>query len=1123
MRISTLQILFLTLLVATGLANDTRAQGVLKKSATLAGSTQSISSLLETMEKAYGVTFVYSPELIHAEQSTGLPTREYTLSEALQHVLGPLRITYEVVGKNIVLNRMRPLAQTQTEVRGRVLDATGTPLAGVSVTEKDTRNGAVTNEDGEFAMTVSEATAILRFSYVGYITQEVPVGTGQLDIVLDEDLASLEEVVVVGFGTQKKTHLTGAVSQITAKELEARPVTNMGQALQGLIPNLNITIPTGNPNYTPGLNVRGGTTFSGGAMVNGSPLVLVDGIEMDINQLNPEDIENVSVLKDAASAAIYGARAAFGVMLVTTKKGTKNNRAQVTYSGSAQWNRPSHVPNQLDAFTIQDAAIKAVEMRNETPSQDMYDKLEAIRLHMENPSQYPSYFMNGEEIVWVGNTRPYEESVRDASPLQKHNINLSGGTEKTSYYASLGYMGQEGLYKINTDKYQRFNALLNLNSRVTDWFDMEYRTSFNTTTYTEPVNPAGKGGWWGAMSQEPYRNINMPIMTPADSPVGEMYTDNILSFMDYGSRNGEREETMILGASPIIRPLKGWKIQADITYKRYSFNRKQSVPELLRIDNRWNAPTNAHTNPTYVQRWKEDSDHYLINAYTDYTFSLKEAHNFYGLAGFSQEWYVYDYLGGRGEGILSPSIPVIQQTLGNEYAYDSESHWAIRSGFYRFNYDYKGKYLFESNGRYDGSSRFPKDRRFKLFPGVSAGWRISEENFFAGIKHVVNDLKFSASYGSLGNQNVSYYIYIPTYGSIAQVQHIFSDFRPLGITPPGLVDADLTWETATTLNFRTDMTLFNRLGVTFDWYHRKTTDILIAGDKLPAVLGAAAPTRNSGIMSTKGFEIEAKWRDALDNGFRYDVAFNVGDAMSEVVSFDGNPNNLLNSLYVGQKAGELWGYETYGLFQSQEEIDGAPSQNKLNSGVWYPGDVRFVDLNGDEEISSGASTLADPGDRRIIGNSTPRFRFGLNMNAAWKNFDVNVFFQGVGKRDYWIGSNLLWGATNGGVGTWEIYDQSWTPERTNAFYPAYGGKSTNVTTQTRYLQNAAYIRMKNLSIGYTLPESLSRKASISRARLYAAGLNLWEYTKVPEVFDPEMMSADYPMLRSLSLGLHVTF
>lgn len=1090
-----------------------------------------VDEVFKMIKKQTEYRFIYPQGLFRKSPKIKLQKGEIRVDELLRKSLVLDAFVFEVSDNKIITIKAKPnsVSLQEREVTGMVKDPMGQPLPGVTILLKGTKKGTSTDFDGNYSLKVPTNGGVLVFSYVGFSTIEKQVsGQDVIDVTLEESASELEEVVVVGYGTQTKESLTGAVSQITSEAIENRPVANLGQALQGTIPNLNITMPGGDLNENPSFNVRGGTSFAYNSnkdeyeFKNGEPLILIDGVQGDINLLNPEDIESVSVLKDAASAAIYGARGAYGVVLITTKKGKKNEKTRITYSSSFQWNKPSAIPDLLDAYTIQYAAIKAEELENRTPGSDMLEKLDRIEAYMNNPDEEPIYYLNdGGNIIWVGNTRVYDEAVRKSSPMVKHNLSLSGGSEKNTYYISLGYQDQDGLYKLNTDNFKRYNALVNVSSKATDWLSVDYGVQYNNSVFEEPVSPGAKGGWWTAMSQEPFRNINMPLRTPDYSPAPGMYTDNILSFMDYGASNRERKELLTLSVAPTISFVENWNIKSSFAYKSYNNRRKQVIPRLERIDVEFDEPIDHHTNPSSVEKWSTHTDQYTFNLWTEYSLSLNK-HNLYGMVGYNQEWYIYDYLGGKGEQLLSPNIPVIDQTLGNEYSYDSESHWALRGAFYRFTYNFDNKYFINSNGRYDGTSRFPTDSRYKFFPSISGAWRISEESFAEFMKPVVSELKLRASYGSLGNQNVSNYIYIPSYGTISQVNHLFGGQRPLGVTPPGLVDPYLTWETATTIDYGIDVTLWNKLDLVFDWYSRETKDILVAGDKYPAVLGTSAPTKNSGAMKTKGWELTAKWRDEVGNDFRYDIAFNLSDYESEITSFDGNPNNLLSGLYVGKKMGEIWGYDTEGIFQDQEEIDAAPDQSLINSN-WFPGDIRYKDLNGDGEISPGAGTLEDSGDRKVIGNNTPRYQFGLNLNAFWKQFDLNVFFQGVAKRDYWIGSSMYWGQIAGGTGTWEVYNNSWTPDRTDAFYPAYKAKGSNILTQTRYLQDASYIRLKNVALGYSLPAELTDKMSIGKLRIYASAYNIWEHTKVPDIFDPESMTADYPLLRSMALGIQVTF
>ncbi|MGV8138258.1 MAG: TonB-dependent receptor [Mangrovibacterium sp.] len=1090
----------------------------------LTANNMTVRKVIDQIEEQSNFKFLYRDEVIDADRRVTVEIRG-NIEEILKEIFAGTDVSYRFLENNLIA-LTNPSEQEQIKISGKVTESSGVPLPGVSVVIRNTTQGTITGANGDYVISNIPADAILVFSFVGMRTQEIPVsGKTRINVVLEEESFGIEEVVAVGYGTQKKVNLTGAVSQVGSEVLESRAITSIGQGLQGVVPNLNITFSNGSPNTSPSVNVRGGTSFSGSSFTKGSPLILVDGFESsDMNLLNPEDIESISVLKDASSAAIYGARAAYGVMLITTKQGKKGERVKVSYNSSFQLSKPVAIPDLLDSYTMQFAQNKAKELAGQSPSASDVNKLQWMREYMDHPETAPVYKTDGNSITWVGNTDVYGEAVRNWTPFQKHAVNVSGGSEKINYYASISYQQQEGLYKISTDIHNRYNVLLNLATDVNNWFSVNYKASFNKSDYTEPYNNPGKGGWWYAMGQGGNYNINMPVKAPKDSPVGEMYTDNILSYMGYGSENKEVGETTLLSVAPTFKIAKGLNLKGDFSYESYHYRQKTVVPELENVALTWTPVISPHTTPSWLYKEVDHQDKFALNIYGDFTQTFFEKHHIYALAGFNQEWMRYNELWSKGTDLLTSSLPVISQTLGTKTTDDSESEWAIRGAFCRLNYNYNEKYLFEFNGRYDGTSKFPTDSRFKFFPSFSAGWRISEENFAGNIRSVVNNFKIRASYGSLGNQNVANYIYFPSYGTISKINYVFNSIRPMGITPPGLVSPSLTWETATTIDFGFDLSLWNKFDFSFDWYNRTTSDILVAGDQYPALLGTSAPTKNSGEMKSVGWEITATWRDQLQNGLKYDVSLVLSDYQSEITRFDGNPEKVLSSLYVGQKMGEIWGYETMGLFQSAEEIAEAPSQRKINSGVWYPGDVRYKNLDGDEEIFTGTNTVADPGDRKIIGNSTPRYQFGINMNASWKNFDLNLFFQGVGKRDFWTDDKFYWGQMKlDGTGTWHSYENSWTTEHRDAFFPGYRYFDGNTQVQSRYLQNAAYVRLKNLTFGYTLPVNLTKQIKIEKARVYFSGQNLWERTKVVDTLDPETINGTYPIMRSYALGLQVSF
>ena len=1029
-------------------------------------------------------------------------------------------------------------------VSGNVKDEKGEALIGVSIQVKGTPTGNITDVDGNYTLSGVSANGELVFSYMGYQTLTIPVkGKSVINVVLKEDSQALEEVVVVGFGTQKKVNLTGAVASVGSEVLENKPVANVGQALQGVVPNLNVSATNASPNATPSFNVRGGTSIGTKTdkpaeweVKNGSPLIIVDGIQVDadyLNMMNPSDIESISVLKDASASAIYGARATYGVMLVTTKSGKNDSKATVTYNLNVQWSTPSRTPDILDSYTHQLASNQQTAMTGGTVTPWMETLLAAKKKYMENPTAENAWIYNEgstTKMTWVANMNPYDVGVKNWTPLQRHNISISGGSAKTRYYISMGYQRQEGMYKINTDIQNRYNINMSLNSKITDWFNVASKISFNTNNYNEPYMNPQKGTVWAAMKNEPNRNLNMPIMTGPNDPIPDTYTDNILGWLAYGATQQTKNTSTVYNITPTITLFPFLDVKAELSYRPTEYFQKRFIPVRNYVVDSWSSTVSTHTNPSSVREETKHSDFYTINAYANFNKAFGK-HTVSGVAGYNQEWYQYRNTWGKAENVVTNDLPTLGMTSGAQYTGDAFEHWAIRGAFVRANYDYNGRYLVEFSGRYDGTSRFQKTSRFKFFPSFSAGWRLSEEKFMENTRGWMDNLKIRGSWGSLGNQDVANYAYIASYGSADYISWVMNGEQNKGMNPTGLIASDLTWETAKTLDFGVDFTLLNgKIDGSFDWYTRRTVDILMSGSKLPAVLGATSPKRNTGELKTNGWELSLKWKDRLENGIRYDVGLVLSDYQSEVVKFTGNPNKLLSTLYDGMKMGEIWGYETVGILQESDftvdangkYILNGPSQTKVASGTWYPGDVRYADLNNDNEISTGDNTLENPGDRKVIGNTTPRYQYGITGNISWKNIDLSIFFQGIGKRDVWIGDNVFWGGS-GTAGNWEMYNNSWTPERTTAKYPMYAGRAQNTKEQTAYLFNGAYLRLKTLSLGYTLPREWTSKAKLSNVRFSLSGYNLFEITQIPNLYDPDQVSSAYPMMRSVAFGLQVGF
>ncbi len=1095
----------------------------------------SLVQVFKLIQEKSEFDFFYNNDQIPSGLRVSVQVRNKTVEEILDTVLEGTGLNYYVVDKDIVIRTVEPgnkqSIQDQKSVSGKVTDSRNQPLPGVTVVVKGTVTGTVTDANGNFSLANVPPDATLVFSFVGMRAREMPVeGKAAIDVTLEDETIGIEEVVAIGYGTQKKVNLTGAVSHVTSEVLKDRPISNVGQGLQGVIPNLQITFPDGDPKSTPRFNIRGTATISG---EGGNPLILVDGIQMDINMLNPNDIESISVLKDAASAAIYGARGAFGVILVTTKMGNREREPQVSYSGNMQMNTYTYLPDVFNAVDYVNASNEAQFNANKTYKYST-DQVKWVKEYNEDPLNNPVYHVlaNG-KIFWNGGlNNSFKELLRDWFPTKRHMLSLAGGTSRLSYYTSIGYQNQEGIFKDDiTDYLNKYNFTLNLILDATDWLKIGFKTQYNRTVHDEPLG--FKGGESASMWEQFTRGepqILYPILTPDYAPVGGgIPTEHHANFRNKDSRNTTNNESGIYSFNAEANLFKGFSLKGDFSYQTKNLRNKRNLKEFGFIRDSWALQYN-HSAPSYVTRETSNFDYFATNLYGDYTLKIDDSHNFRVLLGFNQEWNTYGDLSVKRENLISGDIPVIRLGLGETYLDDSESAWAIRGVFMRFNYDFKGKYLMEMNGRYDGTSKFPKDSRFAFFPSLSLGWRISQESFMEGVQNVLNDLKLRASYGSLGNQNVSgNYPYISLFGINPQVPYIINGSLPIGLMPPGLVAADLTWETSTTLNFGLDATVFNKLNFSFDWYRRTTSDMLTAGDKLPAILGTAVPRRNNAELETTGWELALKWRDSIKNRFKYDFGLVLSDYSAIVTKYDNNPNKIYTSYYADQRIGEIWGYETIGIFQTTEEVASAPSQNQLgNNGKWGPGDVRYANLNDDNVINWGDRTVGNPGDTKIIGDSTPRYQFGITGNSNYKNFDFNVFLQGIGKRDFMPTGAYYWGhlQNQNAVGTYEIWNNAWREDKPDAYYPIYKNLSSyNIQTQSRFLQSGKYIRLKNVTLGYTIPHSLASRVKITNLRLYASGYNLWEYSVLRGSYDPEQIGRvgeHYPMQRSILFGIEVT-
>lgn len=1020
---------------------------------------------------------------------------------------------------------------------GVVTDTTGETVIGASVVVKGTTNGTITGLDGDFSLSGVTKGSILVVSFVGYQNTEVKWNGQPLTIVLKEDTKVLDEVVVVGYGTQKKANLSGAVAAVDGKVLQDRPITNIGQGLQGVVPNLNITMNNGGaPGATSSFNIRGNTSLNGG-----SPLVLVDNVQMDANLVNPDDIESISVLKDAASASIYGARAAYGVILITTKKGKKSDKPTVSLSATGYWQSPAltfHNVNSMQYLTMMDEAYQNDGGSGHYFKSQVYQYAED---YFNGKYDSPVFFDTAYDTYkygYCGNTDWWDELYK-TSFSQIYTANISGGNDRTTYYASVSMNDQGGILKAGDDKYNKYNANVNISSNITKWLNVSAKIAH---TYTDELHPTGGTT---AMNSTAYSGLSsysgmmkgdlsplMPVKHPDGHYAGQGSYTNPVAIMEQGGNAQYKQNDLWMTGAVKITPIKGLVINADYTWNFYGKSSNQHVQNFY--DYTAVPGTENYypwTNPSSVTVTNNDDYYNAFNAFAEYTFSLKEKHNFKVMVGYNQEnkHKKYHYAGRKN--LIDSSNPSLNLAYGDMAMNGSETHWSVNGFFARINYDYKGKYLLELNGRYDGSSKFPHGDRYAFFPSASVAWRVSEEKFWEPIRGWFDNFKLRASYGSLGNQALDEsrygnFPYLATYGINTKYGALLNGTRPVAVSVPELVSASFTWETVNQIDFGFDASFFGgRLNTSFDWYRRNTKDMLTAGQALPAVLGTSVPQENAADMKTVGWEVSLEWNDRLSNGFGYHIKGVLSDYQASITKFS-NPTKLLGTHYVGEKLNEIWGYVSNGLFQSDEDAKAA-DQSYLSGGSWGAGDVKYEDLNNDGKIDIGKNTLDDSGDRKIIGNSTPRYSYGITAGFDYKGFDFEMFWQGIGKRDYWLGGSQFWGFTDEWCTPLTSSLDYWTEDNRDAYFPRlhhYGVNGGNHQVSTRYLQNAAYLRLKNVVLGYTIPRSITEKVKISRLRVFVQGENLLTFTPLIDSYDPETLNnMTYPINKKISVGLNLTF
>jgi len=1099
----------------------------------------SLEKIFREIHRQTGYLFLYGNSVLQKTGKISIDVTNTPLEKALDHCLVDQPLTYSIVDKTIVvkLKAATPVTlppdvpkadTTQPSLTGKVTDEAGTPLPGATILLQGTTRGVATDAEGRFLLKEVPPDATVVISFTGFETQRIALnGRYNVNVYMKLGASSLNETIVVGYGTQKRENLTGAVTQVSGEVLANRPVTDIGKALQGVVPNLNIstTGDPGGPGTPSGFNIRGTTNLSGVA-----PLYVIDGVTGgDINTLNPADVESVTVLKDAAAGAIYGARSAYGVILITTKRGKKGEKAHVSYSGMAAWNTPTRLPKMANSLafaeTYNDAATNSGVA---APFSDA--AIERIKKYMADPNSIPITIPNpNDPNKWDwdnanGNTNWVKEYVKPWAFTQKHDLSVSGGSGNNTYYMSFGYYEEGGNLRYGNDKFDRYNVAANLHSEPASWMRTELRIKYSKgkRDYPFPYSDL-QGNWFHLLA------TRWPTW-PAVNPDGHLSQVSVLPyFIDGGRSISDNNELWLTGAVE-IEPVKHWKINMDYTWNNSSSRQSDhdAFVYAYALDGTRYGIGHAQN---AISKNSGTNEYKSFNVYSSYERNLKK-HYFKLLAGQQLEVGKYFYLFGSRTGLITDAIPALNIGTGEQRSSDGASHYAISGTFARFNYNYDEKYLVEFNARYDGTSRFPPGKRFGFFPSVSAGYNIARENFWP-LQEQVNEFKIRASYGSIGNQVVSdNYLYLSRMPVNTKIGYLLNNIRPNAFGTPGLVSADLTWETSRTFDVGLDVGMLNnRLRVVYDWYVRNTLNMMGPAEALPATLGASVPQKNNADLQTKGFELSINWRDQIGKDISYNAWFGLSNYKAVVKRYF-NPNKILSTYYEGQTINEIWGYHTDGLIQTQEQLDNMPDQS-LFYGQWNKGDVLYRDMNGDKKITYGNNTVDNPGDMQVIGNSRPQFSFGWGGGINWKGLDLSMIWQGVAKRDLALNGTIFYGLLGGyGSAVWENTLDYWTPENTGAYWPRpyfTGEINKNRHVQKSYLQNGAYMRLKNLQIGYTIPQQWLSRLKMQQIRVFVSGENLITFSHLNDNFDPEVVSGSwgpgkiYPLMKMFSFGVNVGF
>lgn len=1111
-RIMKISLVFLFVCAFQLVAYNTSAQNLVIN---VNSTTFSIKQLFKEIENQTDYLVVYSNEEIDSNRKITVKDKSGEVISFLQKAFEGTDIKYEfennyivltkngITLKNTAFNNLLIAQQNRRRITGTVTDNNGEPIIGANVVAKGTSNGTITDLEGRFSL---EATpeSILQISFVGYIKQEVRLNNDQsiLNIILKEDTESLEEVVIVGYGTQKKVNLTGSIASVSSETLSKRQVGQTSLALQGTAPGVTVTQRSGQPGMDGGdIKIRGIGTLN-----NANPLILVDGLEMGLNNLDVSTIESISVLKDASSASIYGSKAANGVILVTTKRAMEG-KFNISYNGYIAKQSPTNLPEKVGAI---DHMLLLNEAKINAGAGVVYSDEQIKNWREKGPSDRDHY----PDTDWQ------KEVLKGSGFQQNHSLTMTGGTDKLRVLASLGYLGQKGL--IDKVDFERISMRLNTDFIFSKHFSSSvdlylYNSNRNSVARYNSVssNGSGIGYIFFLMNKLPavqamqYSDGNYAEGQNGENPVASIYN---------GGFTNEKSTPMTGNLSFKWEPHKDFWMQAAFS-PSISYPMSESFVKQVTTYNPDGSIFSSLPSKSNLTVQSDYNRYLQFRSTANYKKTIQN-HTLSALAGFQYESNYNSGFNAFRDEFPFPEYTVLQSGSVENMRNDG---WAgenvLISWFGRVNYDYKDKYLFEANIRYDGSSKFAKGNRWGAFPSFSLGWRLSEERFWDTIKNFVSNLKIRGSWGKLGNQNIGNNY--PFSSNIdMSTKYISEDKLVDGASVLTMNNPNITWETTTMTNIGVDLNVFNKLNVTFDWFNKKTTDILMLLD-IPRTMGLEPTYQNAGIVENKGYDINIAYANKIGD-FDFDIAFNFSDVKNKITDLKGINGTGLVTNREGYAINSLYMRKSLGILTNDDfNADGSYKWARQGRNL-APGDLRYANMNDDD--------LVNDQDREVLGSTIPRYTFGFNFSGRYKGFDLNMLLQGVGKVDGYLSSIAMYPFFSGST-AFNIHKDRWTEENqnANASFPRlyFYDTANNYLASDFYMKSAAYLRLKNIQLGYKVPTSLSKRFLMENLRFYISGDNLLTLTNFWDGWDPEVSPASggdyYPQVKTISFGIDIRF